>query len=311
MSEKTDKIKQLVPIHEYAEYMGFHVIKKGNYYTLEEHDSVIINPVTNRFFRNSRTEEYSKGSVINFVMYFGEMDYKSAIKELMMYIGNDRFKNTTLIKPVMREKPQKQMLLLPPHSGSRRRVYAYLNKVRKIDIFIIDYFYKANLLYEDNNHNCVFVSYDKNGKPDFACKRGTLSDVPFKGDIPGSNYDYCFCLPEPPKLDGVGKRLYVCEAVIDIMSLMTHFLQSGWSKMDLGSCHYQALSSTQKYMAIFRYLELHPEVEEVYLALDNDKSGRECVNTIIQTGKEKNIKQKLIPFLPEGEGMDWNDVITK
>ena len=112
MSEKTDKIKQLVPIHEYAEYMGFHVIRKGNYYTLQEHDSVIINPQTNRFFRNSSTDEYARGSVINFVMYFGDMDYKSAVKELMMYIGNERFKTATLIKPLQEQKPVKKMLLL-------------------------------------------------------------------------------------------------------------------------------------------------------------------------------------------------------
>jgi len=309
MSEKTDKIKQLVPIHEYAEYMGFHVIRKGNYYTLKEHDSVIINPQTNRFFRNSSTDELAKGSIINFVMYFGDMDYKSAVKELMMYIGNERFKNATLMKPVGQQQPKKQMLLLPPRGGDRRRVYAYLNKVRGIDTFIIDYFFKVNLLYEDNKHNCVFVSYDQKGKPDFACRRGTLSDVPFKGDVPGSNYDVCFCLPAPPKMEGVGKRLYVTEAVIDMMSLMTYFLRNEMEKKELASYHYQALSSTQKWQAIFRYLELHPEVEEVYLAFDNDRAGIECVQTVIDAGKEKNIMQKIIPFLPEGDGMDWNDMI--
>lgn len=305
MSEKVDKIKQLVSIEEYAAYMGFHVKKKGNYFTLEEHDSVIINPATNRFFRNSSVEEYAKGSVINFVMHFGKMDYKSAIKELEQFIGSERLENTPLSRPVINAKPKKKMLLLPPHGGSRRHAYAYLSKVRHIDTFIIDYFFTSNHLYEDNKNNCVFVSYDeKSGKPDFACRRGTMSDVPFKGDVQGSNYDYCFRLPAKGC-----KRLYVCEAVIDTMSLMTYFLKNGMEKKELASYHYQALSSTQKYLAIFRYLDLHPEVEEVYLAFDNDESGRETADKVIATGKEKNYKQSFILFFPEGEGMDWNDVL--
>ena len=40
MNERVEKLKQLVKIEEYAEYLGFHVIRTGRYYTLEEHDSV-------------------------------------------------------------------------------------------------------------------------------------------------------------------------------------------------------------------------------------------------------------------------------
>lgn len=305
MNERIEKIKQLVRIEEYAEYMGFHVKRKGRYFTLEEHDSVIINPTTNRFFRNSRTAEYAKGSVINFAMYFGDMDYKSAIKELEQFIGRERLEKTPLLRPAMSNQPQKKMLLLPPHGGSRRHAYAYLNKIRCIDTFIIDYFFASNHLYEDNKNNCVFVSYDeKTGKPDFACKRGTMSDVPFKGDVQGSSYDYCFRLPAKD-----GKHLYVCESVIDMMSLMTYFLKNGMDKREMASNHYQALAGTQKYQAIFLYLELHPEVEEVYLAFDNDRSGRETAEVVIETGKEKNCKQTFIPFLPEWEDMDWNDMV--
>jgi hypothetical protein len=90
---------------------------------------------------------------------------------------------------------------------------------------------------------------------------------------------------------------------------MTFFLRQGMDRKTLASFHFQALSSTQKYMALFRYLELHPEVEEVYLALDNDSAGRETVTKILETGKEKNCKQKFIPFLPLQEDADWNDVI--
>ncbi len=307
MSEKTDKIKQLVHIEEYAEYLGFHVKKKGRYYTLEEHDSVIINPVTNRFFRNSSMEEYARGSVINFAMYFGKMDYKDALANLENFIGKDALEHAPFLRPVSVASNRKKMLILPPHGGSRRHAYAYLSKIRCIDTFIIDYFFASNHLYEDNRNNCVFVSYDEiTGKPDFACRRGTMSNVSFKGDVQGSNYDFCFRLPAKD-----GRDLYVCEAVVDLMSLMTFFLRQDMEKRALASCHYQALASTQKYMAVFHYLDLHPEIERVYLALDNDEPGREAADQIMETGKEKNYKQEFIPYFPEGEGNDWNDVIQK
>lgn len=308
MNERVEKLKQLVKIEEYAEYLGFHVIRTGRYYTLEEHDSVRINPATNRFFRNSVDEEYSSGSVVNFAMYFGEMDYRSAIADLEAFIGQGNLNNISYIRPVNRyDAGKKKMLKLPPRGGSRRHAYAYLNHVRKIDRMMIDFMFESGRLYEDDKRNCVFVSYDeKTHQPDFACKRGTLSDVAFKGDVEGCSYQYCFRIPAKE-----GKRLYVCEAVIDLLSLLTYFLNKGIEKKEIASCHYQALSSTRKYEAIFSYIKLHPEIEEVYLALDNDESGRKAVDRIIEVAKEKGFKQTFISYLPEWNGWDWNDMIRK
>lgn len=305
VNEKVEKIKQLVLIHEYAAYMGYHVIPKGKYYTLEEHDSVMINPVTNRFFRNSSTEEYAKGSVINFAMYFGNMDYNQAVKHLTDYIGAGQLNQMHYIKPIQQKKQEKSMVLLPPHGGSRRHVYAYLNKNRCIDKFVIDYFFASNHLFEDDKHNCVFVSYDEEKNlPDFACKRGTYSNVPFKGDVEGCNYSYCFRLPARE-----GKRLYVCESVIDLMSLMTFFLAGYDEKKKMAGYHYQALAGTEKYMAIFNYIDIHPEIMDVYIAFDHDRAGMEAYQAVITYAEKKKYTQNFHPYFPILEGTDWNDVV--
>lgn len=308
MNQRIEKLKQLVRIEEYARYLDYHVVRLGRYYTLEEHDSVRINPATNRFFRNSVDEPYSFGSVINFAMYFGNMSYKEAVADLEAFIGCERLEEESYIRPVNHyDSRKKKMLRLPPRGGSRRHAYAYLNQVRKIDRLMIDYMFESKHLYEDNKRNCVFVSYDEETNvPDFACKRGTMSDVSFKGDVEGCSYEYCFRLPARG-----GRRLYVCEAVIDLLSLMTYFLHCGIDKKEIASWHYQALSSTRKYQAVFSYLSLHPEIEEVYLALDNDESGRAAVDRIVNIGKEKGLKQSFIPYLPEWDGWDWNDVVRK
>lgn len=310
--EHIERIKQLVKIIEYAEYLGYHVKRKGNgiYYTLEEHDSVIINSVTNRFFRNAALQEpYARGSVINFAMYFGNnemgMEYKEAIQDLENFIGIDNINNTRLKLPPCPKKKEKQMLLLPSHGGSRKHAYAYLNKSRCIDKFVIDYFFASNHLYEDDRNNCVFVSYDEDThKPDFACLRGTLTNNSFKPDVKGSSYKYCYRLPASG-----GSILYVTEAVIDLMSLMTYFLNQGIEKKIIASYHYQAVASTQKYMAIFNYLELHPEIETVYLAFDNDEAGIKACEKVIGVSQEKNCKQTMIAFLPPEKNMDWNDAV--
>lgn len=304
MNEKIEKIKQLVLIHEFAAYMGYHVRPKGKYYTLEEHDSVMINPVTNRFFRNSSTEEYAKGSIINFVMHFGNVDYKTAVKILTDYIGLESLNQAGMNRPPQYNK-EKAMLLLPPHGSSRKHVYAYLNKSRCIDNYIIDFFFASNHLYEDEKHNCVFVSYDeKTNKPDFVCKRGTYSEVPFKGDAEGCNYDYCFRLPAK-----MGTQLYVCESVIDLMSIMTLFLASYTEKEKMASYHYQALAGTEKYMAIFNYIKLHPEITDVYIGFDNDRGGIEAYQAVITYAENNNYVQSFHPFFPFLQGTDWNDVV--
>ena len=41
-----ERIKDEVSITDYARYMGFTLLKKGNYYTMKEHDSVMMIAIT-------------------------------------------------------------------------------------------------------------------------------------------------------------------------------------------------------------------------------------------------------------------------
>lgn len=46
-------IKNEVSITDYARYMGFTILKKGSYYTLKEHDSVMISLKRKKYWQNS------------------------------------------------------------------------------------------------------------------------------------------------------------------------------------------------------------------------------------------------------------------
>ena len=53
--EKYEEIKRQVRIEDFAErYFGFSIVRKGKYLSLKEHDSVIIDPSRNCFWRNSK-----------------------------------------------------------------------------------------------------------------------------------------------------------------------------------------------------------------------------------------------------------------
>ena len=53
MSNVYQIIKEQIRIIDYAPRLGFTVKRKGKYYSLKEHDSVIIDPEKNCFWRNS------------------------------------------------------------------------------------------------------------------------------------------------------------------------------------------------------------------------------------------------------------------
>lgn len=63
-----------IRIVDYASELGFTLVRRGKYFTLKEHDSVMIDPERNCFWRNSIGGGYGKtaygGSVIDFAKHF-------------------------------------------------------------------------------------------------------------------------------------------------------------------------------------------------------------------------------------------------
>lgn len=112
-----------------------------------------------------------------------------------------------------------------------RRVYAYLNKSRKIDQAVISYFARAGTLYEDAEyHNCVFIGTDENGVPRHAHKRSTNSfGTAFRINVEGADPCYSF------HHMGEGNRLFAFEAPIDMLSYISLYPEN-WQKNSYVSC---------------------------------------------------------------------------
>lgn len=286
------QIKEL-PIQDYAQSLGFTVQKIGSYYTLKEHDSVRINPSKNRFIRNSTG---AKGSIIDFSMEFERLDKQSAISKLAGYIGADKTlpsaQKTQLNAPI---KNKSIKLTLPPRAENMRNVFAYLINTRKIDSQIVSQWVHDKNLYQDTHKNCVFVTYDKQGNPEFASQRGTNTHKPFKADIEGSNYDTCHFI------NNNASKLVVCEAMIDLMSVQTILQAKG---RDLKEYNYLSLNGATKTNAVLNALKNSP-TDTVILATDNDNAGKKARIELQQLISEYDKNIKTIEFVSQNE-KDWN-----
>lgn len=149
---------------------GFSFEKCGSEWKCKEHDSL-------RVFKDGKgwtwySQNISGANCIDFLM-------KS--RRLLTAAGNN-VANTRKVyaeRLCFRndEQPQKpKEIKLPERTeGKYSRVYAYLMKKRCIDLEVINYCVKNELLYEDKRGNCVFVGKNDNGQPKYAMLRGTYT----------------------------------------------------------------------------------------------------------------------------------------
>lgn len=292
------EIKSSIPIQDYAQAIGFTVKQAGSYYTLKEHDSVRIDPRKNAFWRNSAGTK-ARGSIIDFVMHFEGLDKATAINKLASYIGaNEQTTHHNLPKsPPIPSQEKKSTKLVLPQKGdkSMRNVYAYLIHTRKIDSEIVKQWVRNGNLYQDVNKNCVFVTYDKSGNPNFVSQKGTNTTRHFQADVENSDYNCCHFI------NNNAKTLIVCEAVIDLMSVQTILKANG---RDLNNYNYLSLNGTGKTHAILNALQ-NSKTETVVLATDNDTAGAIARAELKELAGDFDKDIKFVDFIPKSE-KDWN-----
>lgn len=189
---------------------------------------------------------------------------------------------------------------------SFKRLFAYLLKARALDKdIVIDLVNKKKIYESSPHHNVVFVGYDENGQPKQAYQRGTVTGITFKGEVSGSNKNYCFTM------EGKGENLTVYEAAIDAIShatILKHFGMS-WKKE-----HRLALGCLSD-NPLKNYLKRHPEIKNITFALDNDydakySNGSPAPNWGQQAAEkyaEKYMAMGYITKIEKPITKDWNE----
>lgn len=212
----------------------------------------------------------SKGNIVDFVKeYMGASDFKSAAEIIL----NCRAYEQTEHCVVPAEKEPRGDLVLPEKDRSFGRTIAYLTRTRGIDKEIVYAMIEQGKVYEARTvsektgysfHNCAFVGYDEGRTPRYCALRAPSADSHFRQDVENSDKSYGFTM------EGRSNRVYEFEAPIDAMSHATLCKLHGIDWQEDHRVSEGCLSDK----ALYRYLQLHPEIEEIVFCYDNDKDGK-------------------------------------
>lgn len=179
---------------------------------------------------------------------------------------------------------------------------------RSIDEEIIEECIKNNLIYEEkNNHNVVFVGFDKQGKARYAFCRAT-NESRFMKDSKGSDKTYTFSLISNSK----SNRVHFFESAIDLLSYATLMKQKNldYHKENMISLSGVSIPSTNNKnlklpSTISKFLEENSNIIEIYLHLDNDEVGRKASRSLMEILSKKYT----VYDRPAPKGKDCNDYL--
>ncbi len=286
-------------IKHYLESVGEKVLHSGTEYMWARHDSVKIRGHV--WYQHSTG---AKGTAVNFLMEFFGYTFQDAVITLLdgKYSATRNTRPEDLIGKQSDERKHKNhKVILPPKNTDNKRLYAYLCTARCIAPEVINYFIRKQLIYEDkNNHNIVIIGKDKKGIIRYVGLKGTLTDKPFKGEVTGSNKNYCF------RHIGTSDTLYVFEAFIDLFSYITLFQTvSNWhtyNHIALGGLYIDVLK---------KFLTDYPHIKTIVICTDNDFNSSDKINHgqdfANKANKLLSSTHKIIIHTPNLK--DWNEVL--
>ena len=224
------------------------------------------------------------GDAIDFVRKFYGKTYPEAVDFLL---GN----HNGVLRVSHSVVPKKKELLLPERNDNLRRVFAYLTARRGLDREVVRDFVRSGLIYEDAvYHNCVFVGMSENGVAKHCHKRSTGSRSTFKANAPGSDPAYSF------HWLGGGENLFLFEAPIDMLSFIS-MNGEGWKQENYAAC----CGGSDR--VLFHILDTHPEIQSVFLCLDNDEAGQNASRRITEKLKQKQVHSEILVPIRK----DWNE----
>ena len=287
------EIESSIKIVDVASQMGYTLKREGRHYTIKEHESVRIDVDRNLFIRYSNGH---RGSVIDFISEFNNQSKSEVINELASKI-NFAYSSQTSHSIKKKEKTPEEVpvLVLPEKGQNMKNVFAYLTQSRYLDSTIVQEMVEKKQLYQDQNRNCVFVSY-KNQQPVFASLCGTNTFLKFKGDVKGCDYSQGWFV------DYSSEYLYVTESPIDAMSKMSLMRMS---KKNYHFFDQLSLSGVTKTEAVFEHLK-EKKYKEIWVGVDADNAGEGCYQEIKNRIKKEFPEVKVVRDETKFT-KDWND----
>jgi len=267
-------------------------------FVTREHDSLKIS--------NGFWYWFSKGiggkSALDYLIKVKGMSFIDAMKEV---IGCSKSE----IKYDYKQRKKEDIeLQLPEKNDNNDKVISYLIS-RGIDKDIIDECISKELIYESKDkHNITFIGFDKNYKARFACERGTNSSR-YMHDCYGSNKAFSFKLTDKNQLSD---SVHLFESAIDLLSYATILKENNKdfhleNLLSLAGVYQPAanINESKVPISLALFLNNNPNINKIYLHLDNDQAGRLATYAL----KNSIMNKYEVIDDPPKVGKDFNDYL--
>ena len=199
------------------------------------------------------------------------------------------------------KQPEKKPFKLPQKcSGRYKHVYAYLTQTRCLSRTVVTDMVRRNYLYEDIRGNASFVGFH-DGKECFCFQRGCSDKIPegyeraYTHIVSGSNFEHAWSVCNN------SSKLFVTEAVIDSMSVMTMFEKHNFNPND-----YDYVATCAPSMKpVINYVSTHKNINTIYLGFDNDEAGNKYRQRAREALQKEGYTGKVVDKAPHTK--DFNE----
>lgn len=269
-------------LEEFLRRQGETLLRSGPEWRLAGDHSVTVRG--NRWYDHAAQQG---GGPVSFLQRFHGLSYPEAVTRLLEEVSG----RSLALAQAKKEKTKKEFAL-PPAASNMRRVFAYLTGTRCVSRGTLAAFAHAGVVYKSaGHHNAVFVGTDEHGIARHAHMRGTSSrGEAFRLNVESGDPQYSF------HWTGTDGSLYVFEAPIDLLSYITLYPE------DWQAHNYVACCGTSG-LPVVRMLDDHPDLQQIWLCLDNDHAGHITSQRMTEQLRERGLAvERLTP-----ERKDWND----
>jgi len=274
-----------------------------NEYTYTPHDSFKLSNGKWNWF----SQEIGGHSALDFLVKYKNMSFVDAVKMLI----NDNDREKYVPTQAQEKKPIRKNIEfeLPSPNTNNNKVISYLRS-REISPDTIQKCLDNGSLYESKGFgNAVFVGFDGN-EPKYALQKGTQEgeNNAFQGEKRGSIKNFGFCIP--PEKDSGKTTVAVFESPIDALAHNT-LMEMARANGDMDFDGYRLSLGGKTPGALEEFLDKNPQINRIYLCLDNDIYGRNATNKIaimLKTSSEH--KDKIVEDRPPKHGKDYADTLV-
>lgn len=258
-------ITQRLNILDIAQDMGLTLVKEGMFYGVQEDKTIVLDAATNSFARFSEFAPSGGifgGNNIDFVLQAAQMRPS----------GRNIHTRSDAINWLIDQYAVTDETIHLPDEGKPQKASAYLNRYRHITKEVIAECVERHLLYEDQQHNLVFVGKGKDGNVQFAAQHTTLPGSDYKRETAGNEHNTGWYV------DNNADKVYVTISPIDVMSVMSLRQQAG---EDVQDANYLALMHLSKTSVLDKCLSEHSEIKEVVMAFGSNHTAKAVMHSTV------------------------------